>query len=227
MSTRARATGGTAKIGEAPTRIAAAQPGGLDPDGQAERLHRRHAPTAAAFTEVHTHCRIVWDLAASLLSAGAAPGADVTLVRTGALLHDIGVYRLYDACGQLDHAQYLRHGILGHDLLAGEGLPARICRFASCHTGVGLTRAEIEAGGLPIPPADYLAETVEERLVMYADKFHSKSRPGSFLTAAAYRASLRRFGADKVDLFDALGAEFGVPDLPALAARHRMTIHDG
>ncbi|MCM3887169.1 HD domain-containing protein [Frankia sp. R82] len=194
---------------------------------QAARLHRRHAPTPAAYAQVHSHCQIVWEVAASLLAAGAAPQADVTLVRTGALLHDIGVYRLYDAAGRLDHARYLRHGVLGHELLAAEGLPLQVCRFASCHTGVGLTRAEIEAGGLPVPAADYLAETVEERLVMYADKFHSKSRPDSFLTAPAYRRALRRFGADKVDLFDALAAEFGLPDLPMLATRHHLTIHDG
>ncbi|MCK9896762.1 HD domain-containing protein [Frankia sp. AgB32] len=199
----------------------------LDAEDLEERLHRRHAPSTAAFTSVHRHCRIVWDIAASLLAAGAAPGADRALVRTGALLHDIGVYPLYDTDGQLDHTQYLRHGVLGHDLLAAERLPAAVCRFASCHTGVGLTREEIETGGLPLPPADYLAQTVEERLVMYADKFHSKSRPGSFLTVAAYRDQLRRFGAAKVDLFDTFVTEFGVPDLPALAARHAMTLHTG
>lgn len=41
---------------------------------------------------------------------------------------------------------------------------------------------------LPVPPADYLAETAEERLVMYADKFHSKSRPTRFLSPDAYAA---------------------------------------
>ncbi|KJE25247.1 putative domain HDIG-containing protein [Frankia torreyi] len=193
----------------------------------ADELHRRHAPSQPAFTLVHTHCRIVWDLAAGLLAAGAAPQADAGLVRTGALLHDIGVYRLYDDAGQLDHAQYLRHGVLGHELLAADGLPETVCRFASCHTGVGLTRADIAAGDLPLPPGDYVAQTVEERLVMYADKFHSKSNPSSFLTVEAYRGYVRRFGADKVARFDELTAEFGVPDLAALAARHGMTVRGG
>ncbi|SNQ48731.1 conserved hypothetical protein [Frankia canadensis] len=196
---------------------------GVDSEG----LHRRHAPSAAAFDLVFTHCRIVGDVAAALLAAGAAPRADRELLRAGALLHDIGVYRLYDATGRLDHAQYLRHGVLGHALLAAEGLPESLCRFCSCHTGVGLTREDIEVGGLPIPPADYLAETVEERLVMYADKFHSKSHPGSFLTVDAYRAHVRRFGAAKVRGFDALVAEFGVPDLARLATARGMTIVTG
>jgi uncharacterized protein len=224
-------------VGDAPAQAGAATPHAATPHAATvadpvtvdaeEQLHRRHAPTPAAFTVVHTHCRIVWELTASLLATGAAPGADRGLVRTGALLHDIGVYRLYDGDGRLDHAQYLRHGVLGHELLAADGMPRTVCRFASCHTGVGLTREDIERGGLPLPPADYVAETVEERLVMYADKFHSKSRPDSVLTVEAYRGQLRRFGAAKVRLFDALVTEFGVPDLAGLAARHRMRVHTG
>ena len=99
---------------------------------------------------------------------------------------------------------YIRHGILGYELLQEEGLPEAICRFASHHTGVGLTRDDVIAQRLPLPPADYLAETGEERLVMYADKFHSKKTPPVLLTAPAYAASVRRFGAEKVAAFQAM-----------------------
>ena len=77
---------------------------------------------------------------------------------------------------------------------------------------------------LPLPPADYLAETGEEALVMYADKFHSKTSPPAFLTAEAYATSVLRFGADKVIAFESLRARFGEPDLTPMAARygHRM-----
>ena len=68
---------------------------------------------------------------AGQLLARAAPELDAGLVRAGSLLHDIGVYRLYDATGEFDHAQYLRHGPLGHELLAQEGFAEAICRFAS------------------------------------------------------------------------------------------------
>lgn len=64
-----------------------------------------------------------------------------------------------------------------------------------------------------MPPADYLAVTEEERLVMYADKFHTKSRPSAFLTADEYATHVRRFGEAKVTAFQALRAEFGEPDL--------------
>ena len=48
---------------------------------------------------------------------------------------------------------------------------------------------------------------------MYADKFHTKSRPSAYLSPDEYAAHIGRFGADKVTAFQALRAEFGDPDL--------------
>ncbi|CAL9641703.1 hypothetical protein SUDANB176_06365 [Streptomyces sp. enrichment culture] len=175
-------------------------------------LHEKHAPTAEAFALVHTHCEIVWSIAEQLISA-SRPDVDAELVRAGCLLHDIGVYRLYGDDGRLDHGNYIRHGLLGQEILEEEGFPEALCRFCSHHTGVGVTTDDVLRQGLPLPPADYLAETAEERLVMYADKFHSKSRPSAFLSPDAYAAHVRRFGEDKVAAFRALRTEFGEPDL--------------
>ena len=152
-------------------------------------LHEKHAPTPDALDLVHTHCVIVCRIAEQLFSRpGPSREIDINLARAGALLHDVGVYRLYDDAGGLDRANYIRHGILGYELLQEEGLPEAICRFASHHTGVGLSRDDVITQELPLPPADYLAETGEERLVMYADKFHSKKTPPGF----PHRSGVRR-----------------------------------
>ncbi|MFJ5776916.1 HD domain-containing protein [Streptomyces sp. NPDC093094] len=180
-------------------------------------LHAKYAPTQEAFDLVHTHCEIVWGIARNLIDR-AALAVDADLVRTGCLLHDIGVYGLYDARGRLDHGTYVRHGVLGHSLLRREGFPERVCRFCSCHTGVGLTEQDVVAQGLPLPPRDYLAETVEERLVMYADKFHTKTTPPAFVSASSYARHIARFGTEKAEAFHALRAEFGEPDLTACGA---------
>jgi uncharacterized protein len=187
-------------------------------DRRIRALHQRYAPTAEAFDLVHTHCEIVCAVAEQLL--GNRPGLDIELVRAGCLLHDIGVYRLYDADGTLDHAGYLRHGVLGHDLLQDLGFPEPLCRFCSHHTGVGISREDVLRQQLPLPARDYLAETDEERLVMYADKFHSKTTPPVFVTATSYLGTVRRFGADKPAAFAALAARFGEPDLETLARRY-------
>ncbi|GAA0348327.1 HDIG domain-containing protein [Actinoallomurus spadix] len=188
-------------------------------DEEIRALHERHAPTEAAFELVYTHCEIVCGIAEQLLSGGA-PGVDADLVRAGALLHDIGVYRLYDDTGRMDEAGYIRHGILGHELLRDEGLSAVLRRFCSCHTGVGITRDDVRRQELPLPVADYVAESREEELVMYADKFHTKSDPPAFLSAASYAARLRRFGEDKVARFEELRERYGTPDLAPLAAAY-------
>jgi len=176
-------------------------------------LHERLAPSREAFDLVYTHCQIVGRIAESIGSAAA----DMALVRAGSLLHDIGVYRLYEG-GVLDHAGYVRHGVLGRDLLRAAGYPEVLCRFCSCHTGVGITRDDVVRQRLPIPVGDYVAETEEERLVMYADKFHSKSSPPRFVTAAVYADSVRRFGADKAVRFAAMVQRYGEPDLAPIAA---------
>jgi uncharacterized protein len=195
-------------------------------DEEVRALHERHAPTAEALDAVYTHCVIVCGIAEQLHARSAA-AVDIALVRAGCLLHDVGVYRLYDDDGRLDHAGYIRHGLLGYELLRAEGLPEEICRFASHHTGMGLSRDDVLRQGLPLPPADYLAETGEEALVMYADKFHTKTSPPAFLTAAAYAAGVRRFGADKVAAFESLRATFGEPDLAPLARAYGHRVAAG
>ncbi|MEV7025531.1 HDIG domain-containing metalloprotein [Kitasatospora sp. NPDC093558] len=182
-------------------------------------LHERHAPTREALDLVLTHCEIVSDIAEQLLARAALP-LDADLVRVGALLHDIGVYRLYDRAGRLDHRSYIRHGVLGHEILREEGYSERLRRFCSCHTGVGLSRHDIREQGLDIPEADYLAETAEEQLVMYADKFHSKTTPPTFLTADSYATYVVRFGPAKVEAFALLRARFGEPDLTPVRDRY-------
>jgi uncharacterized protein len=65
-------------------------------DARIRALHERYAPTPEAFDLVHTHCEIVCAIAEQLLDRTAS-ALDRALVRAGCLLHDIGVYRLYDS----------------------------------------------------------------------------------------------------------------------------------
>jgi len=194
-------------------------------DDEIRALHAEHAPTREAFDLVYTHCRIVCDLAERVI--GANPSLqllDVDLVRAGCLLHDIGVYRLFDGAGRLDHTQYVRHGVLGHELLAEAGMPEVLCRFCSCHTGVGITEHDVRTQSLPIPPEDYLPDTLEEEVVMYADKFHSKADPPVFLTAGAYTRKVGKFGPDKPVLFQQMVDRFGEPPVEEIAAGYGHTV---
>lgn len=186
-------------------------------------LHKKYAPSQAAFDLVFTHCQIVWELAEQLIKKSNLP-VNAELVKAGCLLHDIGVYRLYLPDGEIDHANYIKHGTEGYALLKEEGFDEQFCRFASCHTGVGLTKEEIQEEGLPIPPADYSAETPEEQLIMYADKFHTKTTPPKFMTADTYAEKQRKFGEEKAERFRQFQKEFGTPDLELLAEKYGSEI---
>lgn len=184
-------------------------------DEEIRALHEKYAPTRRTFDLIYTHSNIVCALAEQVIDRRQLP-LDIDLVRAGSLLHDIGVYRLYGPSGELDHAGYVRHGVLGYELLHDLGFPDAICRFCSCHIGMGLSRDDVIRQGLPLPVDDYLAKSREEELVMFADKFHSKTTPPAFLTPSSYTRKVQRFGEDKAATFTSLLERFGEPDLGLL-----------
>ena len=186
----------------------------LPTDREILALHRDAAPTRDAFESVFVHCQLVCDIAEQWFGR---VDADTDLIRAGALLHDIGVYRLYDSTGELNTVEYVRHGVLGHELLKDLGFPEEICRFASRHTGVGITRDDILRQSLPLPVDDYLPTSPEEELVMYADKFHSKRTPPVFVSGPSYQVAVGRWGEDKVAAFAGLRARYGEPELAGLS----------
>ncbi len=146
-----------------------------------------------------THSRSVADMALDVAHRHPELGADETFLYEAAMLHDIGVF-LTDAPGIqcFGHEPYIKHGLLGGELLRREGLP-RHARVAERHTGTGLTRETILRQALPLPLADYSPETIEEQLICYADKFFSKSHLERVRTPEQVLKSLEKFGADGVE----------------------------
>ena len=126
---------------------------------------------------------------------------DRAFVEEAAMLHDIGIRWCHAPsiyCNGDEH--YIRHGIIGGRLLREEGLPQH-ARVAERHTGTGITREQIERQALPLPLADYEPETMEEKVVCYADKFYSKSHPDRQLTVEEAAQSLAKFGQEGVEKF--------------------------
>ena len=137
---------------------------------------------------------------------------DADFLYRGAMLHDIGIF-LTDAPGIHCHgtAPYIIHGRLGAELLRREDDPeaealARVCER---HTGTGLTAQTIIERQIPLPPADYRPETLEEQVICYADKFYSKSHPERERTYEQTLQSLARFGEEGVSIFKHWHALFG------------------
>ena len=130
-------------------------------------------------------------------------GADETFLWEAAMLHDIGICRVdAPAIYCFGTEPYIRHGILGAEILRSEGLP-RHARVAERHTGTGLTAAEIERQNLPLPRQDFTPESIEEQIVCYADKFYSKTRLDEEKTPEQAMRSLVKFGLQGVGVFQA------------------------
>ena len=178
-------------------------------------IQRYYTPGNDDYRVLVLHSRQVADLAVKLGQRLIDRGVpvDIEFVEEAAMLHDIGMCRT-DAPGIHCHGTepYIRHGILGRQMLDSIGL-YRHGRVCERHTGAGITAAEIISQHLPIdPPRDLLPESIEEKLVCYADKFFSKSRidePPK--TMDRVRKSLAKFGDDSVVRFDEMAALFGEP----------------
>jgi uncharacterized protein len=203
----------------------------LPTDAAILAFHKTYAPSPRAFEVVYTHSRIIADIAAELI-ASKAVDMDKEFIHAAALLHDVGYYPLFDTAGFVPHDTLITHGVVGARLLRESNLPEALARIAERHTGVGLTKVHILAARLPLPAKDFVAETPEERLVMYADKFHSKyltkndptDSLGKFNSTEHYLAHARRFGEDNAARFTALVERYGVPDIDRLAQRYGQAV---
>jgi len=158
------------------------------------------------------HSMAVAELALQL-ARHTLPGADLEFIREACLLHDIGILHTNaPELGCHGPLPYLAHGYKGREMLESHELHrhALVCER---HTGVGIRREEVVQQNLPLPLRDYLPESDEEILICYADLFFSKNPINRHQrrTAEEVRASLARFGADKVATFNRWHERFAIP----------------
>lgn len=143
---------------------------------------------------------------------------DLEIVRTGAMLHDIGIGHCHAPSILCEgNANYIEHGTLGAAMLRQYAqkfgldleIYAAICEH---HTGSGITAAEVAAQKLPLAVKDYLPVTNEEKLIALADKFFSKSGDQQEKPFGKVRKSMAKFGEASLARFDELCELFGVSD---------------
>lgn len=148
------------------------------------------------------HSKAVADKALAIADAHPELKLDRQFILEAAMVHDIGIV-LTDApdikCFGTE--PYIRHGVLGAELMRAEGYPkhARVCER---HTGAGLSLAEIEAQSLPLPHIDLLPETLEEKVICYADKFYSKTKLDREKTIEQAERSVAKHGEEGLKRFN-------------------------
>ncbi len=112
------------------------------------------------------HVEAVSGLAVEIAQACKDKGlnVDVELVEIGALLHDIGRSRTHS----------VHHAVAGAEIARSLCLPDALVSIIKRHVGGGITARE--ATKLGWPRDVYMPQTLEEKIVSYADKLIEGSR---------------------------------------------------
>ncbi len=172
-------------------------------------IKRYYEEGSALLDLLLTHSEMVARKALAVADA-AKLDIDRDFVYNAAMLHDIGIFKC-DASGIYCYGNepYIRHGIIGAELLRQDGVSEAYARVCERHTGAGLTAKEIAETGMPLPHKDFLPETLEEKLICYADKFYSKSGdPKEEKSLERVRKSMAKFGPDSLARFNSLHSLF-------------------
>jgi uncharacterized protein len=119
--------------------------------------------------KVINHCLAVTEVALRIARNLEAKGVRVNLklVEAGALLHDIGRSKTHS----------VDHSLVGAQIAQTLNLPKSVVNIIKRHVGAGIT--DEEAASLGWPKDNYIPQTLEEKVVCYADKRvdHDKVTP--------------------------------------------------
>lgn len=163
-------------------------------------MEKYYCASSDLYNLLITHSEMVMNKALAIASKF---DVDMDFIKEASLLHDIGIMftnapEIY--CYGSQH--YLCHGYLGAELLEKEGLEAHalVCER---HTGVGISKEEIIANNLPLPHRDMKPQSLEEKIICYADNFFSKNvqRLQQEKTVDEVIKPLKKFGDSKVKTF--------------------------
>ena len=125
-------------------------------------------------------------------------------IEEACMLHDIGIVHVKAKeifCN--GEMPYIYHIVEGRKILEAEGLPLH-ARIAENHIGLGgLTKEEIIRDKIPLPHRDMLCETIEEKIISYADLFYSKNPRRIFIEKSLkqVRAKVKGYGKREEKLF--------------------------
>lgn len=192
---------------------------------QIQALHRKYAPNDTEYDLVFTHGKIVAEIALWCADNIDEP-VNREALETAAVLHDIGSYPFVGAVStSLEYRKsYPQHAIVGARILADEGLPEAVSSIVETHVLLGITPTEIETAGWALPARSYEPTTIEGRLLCYADRFHTKLPTPVFYSFDTYLKRLEDNFPAQAQKFKDWSAEFGVPDIAALAKKYQQPI---
>ena len=174
-------------------------------------IHKYYSNNPELLQILLKHSKAVADKALAIAEAHPELRLDRQFIMEAAMVHDIGIIKTDAPDIQCFGTEpYIRHGVLGAEMLRAEGYPrhARVCER---HTGAGLSLKEIEEQRLPLPHEDLLPETLEEKVICYADKFFSKTKLEREKTLVEAERSVAKHGEEGLKRFREMEEIFNTP----------------
>lgn len=182
-------------------------------------LLRKYAPNDEYYELIKTHGEIVAEIGLEC-AKNTDKDVDIGILEAACLLHDIGSYPFVGAnnFSKDFKKNYPGHAIFGAKILHDEGVDERIWKAVETHVLLGLSAAEIRSKKLALPYKDYFPETVEGRILCYADRFHSKHP--IFHTYNSFHENLNYNLPEQAAKMAEWSREFGIPDVEKLAEKY-------
>ena len=155
-----------------------------------------------------SHSNDVMNKALFIVSKHPELNADVEFIKEASMLHDIGIFLTNAPSIQcFGVAPYIAHGYLGREILDKMGY-SRHGLVCERHTGTGLTLSQIESQHLPLPHRDMSPQSIEEKIICFADCFYSKTHLGEEKSIEKMRKSIQKYGGESLRQFDIWCDEF-------------------
>ncbi len=174
-------------------------------------IHKYIAPDSKTYALYLPHVASVTAKAVRLGGRLGLDAAQLRFVEEAAMLHDIGIVGIHSEwLGCTGKLPYICHLTEGRRILEAEGLP-RHARVAASHVGLGLTKEEVLKQALPLPPEDFLPQTIEEQIISWADLFFSKipEKAWQEKSIEEVRQHIVRYGERQCRLFEEWLVRFG------------------
>jgi len=174
-------------------------------------IHKYIKPNSFAYCFYISHAVLVTAKAVKIARRLKLSGNKVRFIEEAAMLHDIGIINTKaEEIGCNGKKPYICHIIEGQKILEKE----RLCKHAlvaRTHIGVGLTRNEITSNKSPLPLEDFIAKTIEEEIISYADLFFTKN-PKTIWQEISFKEVKKdvcRFGIKHLEILNRWHKKFG------------------
>jgi uncharacterized protein len=183
----------------------------LKPINYFKLIHRYIPPGSFVYRVYIPHVSLTTAKALKIARRLGLSHEQLIFIEEASMLHDIGIVRVkrYSFAPRVN-LPYMCHAPAGREILEREGLPKHAL-VAERHIVVGISKEEIIANRYPLPPRDLIPESLEEKIISWADLFFSKTPDRLWFekSLADVEQTVARYGERQLKVFHEWLAFFG------------------